>query len=91
MKKPKLLPWSPPEEKENRRYGRVRRQEGEPMFLRLRKFQNDRAIRAVETAACCDCGLMHQFTYEVFREQQTGHFWLVTRAYRMGKLGKTLR
>ena len=41
--------------------------------------------------SCCDCGLVHQMVYEVFREQQTGNWWLVRRAYRTGKLGKVLR
>ena len=86
--KRKPLTWPPPDEKITVKRGRRKRTDGEPQFFQLHKFENDRPIRATQSQACCDCGLIHLMAYEVFREQHTGNWWLVSRAYRTGRLGK---
>lgn len=83
----KKIAWPPKEEKLRTDKGRVQSREGSPMWVPLRRWPHDRTLRGELHNACCDCGLDHLLTFEVVR-QDNGQWWLVKRAYRIGKLGK---
>ena len=56
--------------------------EGQPGLVELKRFDGDRTLRGVERTKCCDCGLLHLFTFEVFRGLDK-KFYLNSRAYRL--------
>jgi hypothetical protein len=55
---------------------------GTPMTVPLRRFENDRSLRASHGNFCCNCDLFHVYTYEVFRAP-SGVFFLTKRSYRV--------
>ena len=59
---------------------------GEPRRVVLGLFEGDGAFRGDELISCCDCGLDHFTTYELFTEKRS--LVLQVRAYRLGKRGK---
>jgi hypothetical protein len=87
-KKAKKLPaWPGPKTKPlYRKTGNRVMREGEPHVFELSNFNNDRTLRAEEFEYCCDCGLRHFKTYEVFRN--VDGFYLVSRTWRDPKTGK---
>lgn len=62
---------------------------GQPQHLRLLSYENDRALKTSETVGCCDCGMVHLETYEVF--QCKGQYWLVTRSFQISDASKLKR
>lgn len=54
---------------------------GEPVFVELQRFVNDRALTGSTELSCCDCGLRHFIAYSVFRGPEK-QFYLVVRNYR---------
>ena len=65
------------------------RQDGEPRFLELIKYANDRTLTAQESVKCCDCGLTHLHTYNIvrIRLKKRNKWYLVERAYRIQGTG----
>lgn len=59
----------------------------EPNVIPLRRFKYDKALRASVISSCCDCNLVHTFTYELYRDAD-GQFWLNMRAIRHPKDNK---
>ena len=55
--------------------------DGEPISVYLTKYTNDSCLHAQHWQHCCDCGLRHLITYEVYRDR-VGRYFLNTRAYR---------
>lgn len=55
---------------------------GQPGLVRLRRYGGDRSLRGHERQKCCDCGLLHLMTYEVFLGPDK-KFYLNSRAYRL--------
>ncbi len=64
---------------------RVAKWDGEPTQLPLRRWRYDRSLRAQLITECCDCGLQHLTSFELFgyRERRSMSFWLVKRTYRL--------
>lgn len=62
--------------------------EGEPALLELRRFHGDEGLRGQQQETCCDCGMVHLFTYEIVRDDKSGAVFIQKRAYRLkdGKL-----
>ena len=58
--------------------------DGTPTYINLTRWGYDRALRGALWNKCCDCGLEHLLTFEVFKDGD-GSFFLVKRAYRNGK------
>ena len=83
----KKVAWPPPDERPKKAHGRQQSREGESMWIPLHKWPSDRTLRGQMHNACCDCGLDHLLTFELVREDK-GQWWLVKRAYRIGRLGK---
>ena len=67
--------------------GTIQRQDGEPVFLTLKKHENDRTLTTNETIKCCDCGLAHSQSYNVFKTPDDA-WYLVVRSYRLPGTGK---
>ena len=61
------------------------RHDGEPQILELVKYANDRTLSITETCKCCDCGLIHLYTYNVLRVKikKKDKWYLIKRAYRV--------
>ena len=59
---------------------------GEPRKIALGLWEGDHAFHGEELISCCDCGLDHFVTYELFTEKRS--LVLQVRAYRLGKRGK---
>ena len=60
--------------------------EGEPTLIVLRRFSNDKTLRGRIITGCCNCGLEHLLTFEVFPEPDQRHqdrWWLTKRSYRI--------
>lgn len=74
--------WLPRQKKTVTKHGRVQMHDGKPGFLRLQREEGENLLRADERVVCCDCGLDHLFSYEVY-QQNDGKFFLVVRAYRI--------
>jgi hypothetical protein len=60
--------------------------DGEPRPLRLERFPNDVSLRGDVWIACCDCGLRHLNTFEVYKDPKG--FCLVLRSWRDPTSGK---
>lgn len=86
----KRIDWPPKPHKVKREHGRQVNRDGQPLWIPLNRWSGDRALRGQMSHGCCDCGLVHEMTFEVVREDK-GQWWLVKRSYRTGKLGKPLR
>jgi hypothetical protein len=57
--------------------------EGEPTIISLKRFARDRTLRGRLWNTCCDCGLTHLWTFEVFPDpEDRQYWWLNKRAYR---------
>ena len=67
--------------------GNIQRHDGEPRHYALVKHENDSSLRADAFVSCCDCGLTHHYTYNVFKEPR-GTWYLQIRAYRSPHKGK---
>ena len=50
-----------------------------PMFY---SYMNDKSMRASIETVCCDCGLVHHYTFEAFKAKDD-NWYLAKRAYRM--------
>ena len=68
--------------------GRHQRQDGEPIIHELVRHANDRTLTADTASECCDCGLTHTRTYNVFRVS-SGKWYLIERVYRVPSTGKS--
>jgi hypothetical protein len=79
-KKPFVL-WKIGDREDSEFYNKNKYEDLEPATMGLRKYGNDRAMKAREMVCCCDCGLSHTMIYEVFQGQK-GHFWISVRAIR---------
>jgi hypothetical protein len=66
---------------DKRKKGFKLRHDGEPRFVSLLKYINDRTLRGQEWISCCDCGLIHLHTYNVIRTPD-GLWHLIVRAFR---------
>lgn len=66
--------------KEGKKKGRSSH-DAEPYPIKLNHYENDRTLRGYSRTVCCDCGLEHFETFEVF-EAAKGHFWMMHRSYR---------
>ena len=62
--------------------GKIVRTNGEPRLIRMVKHENDTSLVADTFIACCDCSLVHHYTYNVFKAPD-GEWVLLTRAYRL--------
>jgi len=67
--------------------GRHQRHDGEPVIHRLVRHANDKTLTADTTSECCDCGLTHTRTYNIFRVS-SNKWYLVERVYRVPGTGK---
>lgn len=56
--------------------------DGEPRFLPMRRWENDRTLSAEMVVRCCDCGLQHMYTFNVLTDDE-GDYFLLKRAYRL--------
>lgn len=54
---------------------------GEPMIPMLYSYVNDKSMRAKIEIVCCDCGLVHLYTFEVFKASDK-NWYIAKRAYR---------
>lgn len=54
---------------------------GEPIWVYLRRYELDRALRGSQHLRCCGCGLLHLFTYEVHTNGRKRQWWINVRAY----------
>lgn len=61
--------------------GLIQRHDGEPQFFELTKHANDRGLTTNTIVACCDCGLTHNYVYNIFKAKRT--WYLGVRAYRL--------
>lgn len=61
--------------------------DGEPTFISLTLFRGDGALRGRVFVKCCECGLEHLVTYEIFRDRK-GQYWMARRGYRCRMEGK---
>lgn len=55
--------------------------DGEPSFIRMKRWENDQSLRGDAIVSCCDCGLRHLYSYELIRLGK--EWWLIKRAYRV--------
>lgn len=62
--------------------GLQQRHDGEPRFFELVKHLDDTTLSAFEHIKCCNCGLKHLHTYNVFKAP-SGRWFLVVRPYRI--------
>ena len=62
--------------------GVVQRHDGEPRFFELVKHANDQTLTCNTVVACCDCGLKHNYVYNIFKVSK-GTWYLGVRAYRL--------
>lgn len=56
-------------------------QHGEIRCYALKRWPNDRALRAEVTRVCCGCGFEHLYCYEVFSYDKGKHWFLGIRPY----------
>jgi hypothetical protein len=54
---------------------------GEPVFVRLRRFELDRALRGHQHLRCCGCGYLHLHTFDVHVNGKKREWWLNIRSY----------
>ena len=78
------ITWPPPAERRATKRGFRQMREGEPSTMQLRRYVPDTALRAVNDASCCRCGLRHLIVYEVFRDRR-GRWYLNKRPYLVEK------
>lgn len=71
----------------NPKTGAVVVRPGEPTSLLLERFHDDKSLRSWNFETCCDCGLSHLTSYEVFTDP-VGNWWLNTRSFRAMKLDR---
>ena len=64
--------------------------DGETVWLRVRRFSGDAAARANAYVACCDCGLKHLHSFELFEHPRHGLI-LSMRSYRLNQGGPETR
>lgn len=83
-----VYPWLPRPENQKPRSPMI---SGEPFHLRLRSFLSDKSMRTGAATVCCDCGLVHFETFEVFKDPKKPEWWLVCRSYRMDDISKDRR
>lgn len=95
MKKIKVERWGLPKtfKPSKNKNGFIIRHDGEPRFYELTKHANDKSLTADSLVKCCDCGLVHHYTYNVFAVKQKGkksRWYIGLRAYRIedGKVKK---
>ena len=56
--------------------------DGQPTLIKLNRLHlNDKSIRGETLTECCDCGLVHLYSYEVICVN--GEFHLLKRAHRI--------
>jgi hypothetical protein len=55
---------------------------GQPAFFIMEREAGEDMLRADQRVVCCDCGLDHLMSYEVFRTPK-GRYVLAVRAYRV--------
>ena len=81
--KPKRVAWQLPPDEPEKSEGSTKRtmRTGEPVWMELTKWPRDTYLRASQVVACCGCDLQHVETYEVFRGENTGKWWLLNRCY----------
>ncbi len=65
--------------------GLRQRHDGEPQFLELVKYANDRTLSITALSKCCNCSLIHLHTYNVVRIKlkKKNKWYLIIRAYRV--------
>ncbi len=56
--------------------------EGEPMYIQMQQFEDEKVSRGTLQLQCCDCGLKHLFTVEG-KLDDIGRGKFVMRAYRL--------
>ena len=85
-RKKKSFPWPPPDTRTPNpvKDGRRLRRDGEPHQIELELEGPDRALRGDERVSCCDCGLIHFYTYEIYTHPPDNERWFLNRrAYRL--------
>lgn len=79
-KKHPYHPWLPAPDDTNFDLGQSSNP-GEPAIPRLYAYANDKSMRCEMELVCCDCGLVHLYTFEVFRASDK-KWYLAKRSYR---------
>lgn len=79
MRKHPVQSWLPEPWEYNEGKKRKKLISGQPTFSKLISYENDRALKGHEIVGCCDCGMVHLVTYEVFKGKSG--FWLVSRGF----------
>jgi len=73
----------PPKPRKNLLQQQIRTNyEGQPTLMPLHRYNHDRSLRGQMVNACCDCGLTHLLTFEVF-QVSAGRFYMNKRAFRL--------
>lgn len=57
--------------------------DGEPVYIKLVRFPHESVARGQIVGTCCDCGLRHLHTYEVYYDPSDKGWWIVNRDYRI--------
>lgn len=58
--------------------------DGEPDLVVLERYDGDRTLRGNKLTYCCDCGLGHVFSYEIFKVTGSGEQYAMNiRAFRL--------